>query len=196
MTAKQERKRGLMQRLLTGKRRFPAFQLPWSSATFGQVLTTMNAQNPWPYDMLHFMKTWLNPKIEVGPSPIEGKGLFANEPIAKGEQLTRNGEDDYVIMTDEEFRAFTTTASSYDAIALGNGTHRVSKVSRKQDPSNYGNHSCDPTAELIDSGLIARRDIKAGEEITSNYALHSGKDWSMVCNCGAQNCRKIVRGML
>ena len=39
------------------------------------------------------MKTWLNPKIEVRPSPIEGKGLFAKEPIAKGEQLTRNGED-------------------------------------------------------------------------------------------------------
>jgi hypothetical protein len=67
------------------------------------------------------MKTWLNPKIEVRSSPIEGKGVFANEPIAMGEQLTRNGHDDYIIMTDEAFQAFTTTASSYDAVALGNG---------------------------------------------------------------------------
>src|SRR5215831_10152558 len=98
--------------------------------------------------MLRCMKTWLNPKIEVRSSPIHGKGLFATQPIAKGEQLTRNGEDDYTIMTDERFKAFTQTASSYDAMALGNGLHRVSKVARDHDPSNYGNHSCDPTAEM------------------------------------------------
>jgi SET domain-containing protein len=142
------------------------------------------------------MKTWLNPKIEVRPSHIEGKGLFAKEPIAKGEQLTQNGEDDYTIMTDEEFKAFTKTASSYDAMALGNGAHRVSKVSRDEDPSNYGNHSCDPNAEMNDSGLVAERDIKVDEEITSDYALHSSKDWSMVCNCGAKNCRKVVVGVV
>jgi uncharacterized protein len=142
------------------------------------------------------MKTWLNPKIEVRSSPIQGKGLFAAEPIAKGEQLTRNGEEDYTIMTDEEFKAFTKAASSYDAMALGNGRHRVSKVSRDQDPSNYGNHSCDPTAEMTTSGLVAKRDIKTGEEITSDYALHSSKDWTMACNCGAPNCRKVVRGVL
>jgi uncharacterized protein len=99
-------------------------------------------------------------------------------------------------MSDVEFKAFATAASSYDALALGNGMHRVSKVSRDQDPSNYGNHSCDPTAEMATSGLVAKRDIKADEEITSDYALHSGKDWSMVCNCGAPNCRKVVRGVL
>jgi uncharacterized protein len=141
------------------------------------------------------MKTWLNPKIEVRSSPIEGKGLFAKIPIAPGEQLTRNGEDDYTIMTDEEFKAFTKTATVYDAMALGNGTHRVSQVSRDGDPSNYGNHSCDPTATMNDRGLVARRAIQADEEITSDYALHSSNDWSMVCACGAKNCRKVVQGV-
>jgi SET domain-containing protein len=142
------------------------------------------------------MKTWLNPKITVGVSPIQGKGLFATEPIARGEQLTRNGDEDYTIMTDEEFKIFTKTASSYDAMALGNGMHRVSTVPRDQDPSNFGNHSCDPTAEMTTTGLVARRDIKAGEEITCDYAVHSSKDWSMVCNCGALTCRRVVRGVL
>jgi SET domain-containing protein len=140
------------------------------------------------------MKTWLNPKIEVRPSPIEGQGLFAKEPIPKGEQLTRNGEDDYVVITDEEFWAFTKTAASYDAVALGKGKHRVSRVSRQQDPSNFGNHSCDPNADTNAEGLVAIRDIKADEEITCDYALHSSQSWSMVCNCGAKHCRKIVRG--
>lgn len=53
------------------------------------------------------MKTWLNPKIEVRPSAIQGKGLFAKELIKQGEQLTRDGADDYVVMTDDEFKAFT-----------------------------------------------------------------------------------------
>src|SRR5262249_25478791 len=140
------------------------------------------------------MKTWLNPKIERRPSPIEGHGLFAKEPIARGEQLIRNSEDDYVIMTDEAFWAFTKTVASYDAVALGNGLHRVSMVSREQDPSNFGNHSCDPNAESNDEGLVAVRDIQADEEITCDYALLSSKSWSMVCNCGALNCRKIVSG--
>jgi len=142
------------------------------------------------------MKTWLNPKIEVRASPIEGKGLFAKEPLAQGEQLTRNGDDDYLIMTDKQFHAFTKTARSYDAMALGNGKHRVSRVSREQDPSNYGNHSCDPTAEMNAFCLVAKRDIQAGEEITSDYAVHSSKEWSMVCNCSAKNCRKLVQGVL
>jgi SET domain-containing protein len=142
------------------------------------------------------MKTWLHPKIEVRPSPIEGKGLFAREPISRGEQLTRNGEDDYVIMTDEEFAVFTHTAVSWDAVALGNGLHRVSTVSREQDPSNFGNHSCDPTAQTNSEGLVASRDIRADEEITTDYALHSSKNWSMLCHCGAENCRRVVRGVL
>jgi uncharacterized protein len=142
------------------------------------------------------MKTWLNPKIEVRLSPIEGKGLFANALIAMGEQLSRDGDDDYVIMTDDEFQAFTATARSYDAVALGNGLHRVSTVSRDQDPSNFGNHSCDPTAQTNNEGLVATRDIKAGEEITTDYALCSHKNWSMICNCGAAKCRKVVRGVL
>jgi SET domain-containing protein len=142
------------------------------------------------------MKTWINPKIELRPSRIEGKGLFAKEPISKGEQLIRSGDDEYVIMTDEEFQAFTETVSSYDAVALGDGRQRVSTVSREQDPSNYGNHSCDPNAEMNDEGLVASRDIKAGEEITCDYAPLSSRSWSMVCNCGTPNCRKIVRGMV
>jgi uncharacterized protein len=142
------------------------------------------------------MGTWLNPKIEVRPSAIEGKGLFAKEQIAKGEQLACRGEDEYVIMSDEEFAAFTKNAGSYDAVALGNGRHRVSTVSREQDPSNFGNHSCDPNAEASAAGLVALRDIQVDEEVTCDYAPMSSTSWSMVCNCGAWNCRRIVRGVV
>lgn len=142
------------------------------------------------------MNTRLNPKIEVRPSPIEGKGLFAREPIRKGEQLTSRDESAYVILTDNEFQAYIQAVSVYDAMALGDGKHRVSLVARDDDPGNYGNHSCDPNAETNAGGLVAARDIQANEEITCDYALHSSSNWSMVCHCGAANCRTIVTGMI
>jgi SET domain-containing protein len=141
------------------------------------------------------MTTWLSPKIEVRPSPIQGKGLFARELVPAGEQLTRRDDRDYTVMTDQEFAAYIKTVSSWDAVALGNGTHRVSKVSRDDDPANYGNHSCDPNADSNAGGLVANRNIQVDEEITCDYAPLSSSDWSMECNCGAKNCRGIVTGM-
>jgi uncharacterized protein len=144
------------------------------------------------------MKLKLNPKIEVRPSPIQGKGLFAKQPFKKGEKFrVTTGEHPSVIMTDEEFEAYKKTADHWDAVALGNGTHRVGTLNREDDPSNYGNHSCDPNIAPVDNGgSVALRDIAAGEEITADYAQFSQKGWTMQCNCGAKNCKGIVKGAL
>ncbi|HZU66500.1 MAG TPA: SET domain-containing protein-lysine N-methyltransferase [Ktedonobacteraceae bacterium] len=139
----------------------------------------------------------LHPKIEVRDSPIEGKGLFAKEPFKKGERFTvTSGKHSWVVMTDKEFQDYIRAVQSYDAVYLGNGTHRVSTVSRAEDPSNYGNHSCDPNIAPAGDEMIALRDIEAGEELTLDYAQLSPKSWSMKCNCGAKNCTGIVRGRL
>jgi type I restriction enzyme, S subunit len=46
IAAKQQYKRGLMQQLLTGKRRFPAFQQQkWLDASFGQIFHTKYVRN-------------------------------------------------------------------------------------------------------------------------------------------------------
>ena len=139
----------------------------------------------------------LHPKIEVRDSSIEGKGLFAKEPFKKGEKFrVASGKHSWVIMTDKEFQQYIKTVHSYDAVYLGNGKHRVSTVPREEDPSNYGNHSCDPNIAPADDEMIALRDIAAGEELTIDYAQLSPKTWSMRCNCRAKNCTTIVRGKL
>ena len=143
------------------------------------------------------MTLLLHPKIEVRDSGIEGKGLFAKTPFIKGERFkAATGEHSWVTMTDAEFQAYITTVDSYDAVYLGNGRHRVSTVSREVDPSNYGNHGCDPSTASVDDERVALRDIAAGEELTIDYAEHSPKSWSMRCHCGAKNCTGIVRGKL
>ncbi len=46
ITAKQQHKRGLMQQLLTGKKRFPNFQTqPWLEASFGQIFRAKSIRN-------------------------------------------------------------------------------------------------------------------------------------------------------
>ena len=144
------------------------------------------------------MALTLHPKIEVRDSHIKGKGLFAKEPFRKGEKFrVIYGEHSWIIMTDKEFQEYIKTVTSYDAVYLGNGKHRVSTVSREEDPSNYGNHSCGPNiASTHDDEKIALRDIAAGEELTIDYSELSPETWSMKCNCGAKNCTGIVKGKL
>lgn len=139
----------------------------------------------------------LHPKIEVRESPIEGKGLFAKATFKKGERFNvTEGEHPFVVMTDAEFEAYKQTHDHWDAIALGDGTHKVGTLTREEDPSNYGNHSCDPNIAPDGDASIVLRVIAPGEEITADYAQFSDKDWTMDCNCGATNCTGIVRGKI
>ncbi len=140
------------------------------------------------------METWLNSKLEVKDSPIEGRGLFAKEPLEAEERLVRIHPDRYVIMTDQEFREFKEIVESWDAMALGDGLHRVSIHLREDEPANYANHSCNPNAEVDNEGLVAKRAINSDEEVTCDYGSLSQKGWSMPCRCGAANCRGVVKG--
>jgi SET domain-containing protein len=58
---------------------------------------------------------------------------------------------------------------------------------------NYINHSCDPNSILDIScapKLIAKRDIKVGEEITVNYNETETNGKKVSCYCKTPKCRK------
>jgi SET domain-containing protein len=146
------------------------------------------------------MPLTLNPDIEIKESPIEGKGLFTKVPIKKGQTIWVSKDEepyDEKIYTNEEFEEFQKwcieNGKEWDAVANGDGTHTAAISDREKHPGNYGNHSCDPN---MGKGLVALRDIEAGEELTIDYAQFSSKDWLMKCNCGAKNCKGIVTGKL
>lgn len=142
-------------------------------------------------------KITLNPKINVRDSPIEGKGLFAKESFKKGENFqVTHGKHSSIVMTKKEFEAYKKTVKSWDSAYIGGGKYRVSTLSREEDPSNFGNHSCDPNIAPIGDAVIALRDISVDEELTVDYAQFSRKDWRMECSCDAINCPKTVNGIL
>ena len=57
------------------------------------------------------------------------------------------------------------------------------------------NHSCDPNTEFVGLNLVARRDIRSGEELTVDYATFYDRHMTPFdCDCGSRNCRRRVFG--
>jgi SET domain-containing protein len=122
-------------------------------------------------------------KVYSKNSEIQGKGVFANDDIKKGElvgifkgriipdtkgNLAKYG--DYLLPVDYR-----------NAILVGN----VFK---------FTNHSCNPSCGVKDGvKIIALKEIPKGEEITIDYDTIE-YIWKMKCNCGSPNCRKMTRG--
>jgi len=133
-------------------------------------------------------RTWLDPRIEVRPSSIEGCGLFAHAPIPAGTVVERWGG---TVLTDDQLEAHK--AGKYSAAAIGDGFNLLQDP---HDPVVYGNHSCDPNLWMADDAAVsARRDIARGDELTIDYATHTiDPTWSMACRCESALCRRVIAG--
>ena len=60
-----------------------------------------------------------------------------------------------------------------------------------QPPERYVNHSCDNNTSVRDFCDVAVRDIRAGEEITSDYEA-DGAGLKFECRCGSLKCRGSI----
>jgi len=57
------------------------------------------------------------------------------------------------------------------------------------------NHSCDAIIGMRgEITFVAMCDIRAGEELTHDWATTDDDDYSVECRCGSSNCRKILTG--
>lgn len=135
-------------------------------------------------------ETWISPKIKVRGSKI-GKGMFAEEPIRKGESVVIWGGE------------YTDTENALKAKETGRVVMQWDDdiwtvEDRGSDDTYYINHSCDPNLWMKDiSTLIARRDIGKNEELIADYALWEADEnyvskWE--CECGSPLCRHRITG--
>ncbi len=125
-------------------------------------------------------------ELAVGPSRIDGLGVFAAEPIAAACKIGEiRGESISVAAA----RIRTTRSERIMIVELS--PRRAIDFSKSADPMRYTNHSCQPNARLsIEHGRVefyALRAIAAGEEITVHYGPthHEGR---LRCRCGAPGC--------
>jgi len=142
----------------------------------------------------HFLpRSWVSPKVLLGQSKIQGRGVFAREKILKGEKLMEFGGEaiSREQMDSGDYRSRSIWPVGRDAfIALPNSDPHISL-------DEYLNHSCDANAWLEDEvTLAARRDIEPGEEVTLDQGTWNIEDAYIEdrepCSCGAKTCRGML----
>lgn len=126
--------------------------------------------------------------VAVGPSGIQGQGVFARRVIRRGAVLLRI-DDSRVVDNAHPLRP----EEGEDALHrdfLPDGT-----VVLMRSPERYINHSCDPNAYVYSAGrerfVLAKRDLEKDEEVLVDYSLNAvdGDVWE--CRCGSVHCRGL-----
>jgi hypothetical protein len=140
-------------------------------------------------------RSWTNPRTQVRPSPIQGWGVFAREPILAGEVAEIIGG---TVMTQAQFEAFLATETHYNAVQIAEDMYLIERPKVTEVRCGSLNHSCDSNLWMADEAtVVARRDKATDEELTLDYALHTANPgWELdgPCNCGSPLCRGTVRG--
>ncbi|AMV28382.1 SET domain protein [Gemmata sp. SH-PL17] len=138
------------------------------------------------------LASYRSPKTVIRQSGIVGRGLFATEPIARDEVVCVKGghlldkaslerlkavvSDADMQIADDLFLA-PTTAEEFESVMM------------------FLNHSCEPNVGVQGQIVfVAMRDVKAGEELTLDYATIDHDAEPMPCQCGASTCRGLVTG--
>jgi len=140
---------------------------------------------------MNFKQDWINTKVNMRNSLVEGKGMFASSDIEQGEKIVTFGGNYTDANGIEEARKNGKLIMQWD-------DDLYSYEDRADGDGYFINHSCDPNMWMVDAyTLVAKRDIKSGEELTADYALWEADEnffsaWK--CKCGSPLCRGRVTG--
>jgi len=137
-------------------------------------------------------------KYSLMGNAISGYGIYANKDILKGEIIFQNEGKSHRLITkkyvDEHWNAEEVSVFRKYAWPVGNDVY----VLWDEDPAGWApqNHSCAPNTAFEGLNVKAIKNIRGGEELTLDYTTFLDKEMeSFICNCGAPNCKKIIRGL-
>jgi SET domain-containing protein len=139
------------------------------------------------------VSTWISPKAAKGvPSEVSGRGLRAVEPIEAGEVVAVKGGH---IVTTDELRSLPEKLQNSD-VQITDDLHLVALAEEEYEAVMlFINHSCEPNVGFAGNVvLVTMRDVAAGEELTTDYALFDDYEGAMDCTCGSSACRRRVDG--
>ncbi len=121
----------------------------------------------------------IHKNISVKKSQIEGRGLFADARISKGQQV--------LIFEGDSIRSqdLGNNVDLGDLFPTGPESYLV-----VHEPEMLINHSCQPNTGFKDEvSLVSIKDIEPGEEVTFDYSTVGTDGWEIKCNCGSKACR-------
>jgi hypothetical protein len=137
--------------------------------------------------------SYRSPKTEVRESKIQGRGLFAIADIAKNEIVAVKGGH---IVDGKTLREKIAPRLGPVEIQIDDNLFIAPVSDEERELSMlYLNHSCDPNLGMRgEITFVGIRDIRAGEELTHDWAMTDDDDYSVECNCGAPDCRRTLTG--
>lgn len=108
-------------------------------------------------------------KTKIGPSTIEGIGLFAAEPIAKGTKVWEFHPKLDTLWVKAEIDVLSPASrEQFNRYSFFDTTHETYMFCG--DDGRFFNHSDDPNCDdSMNNATFAVRDIAIGEELTVNY---------------------------
>jgi hypothetical protein len=127
-----------------------------------------------------------HPLVIFKKSKIHGTGGFARTDIRRGIRII-----EYVgpKLAKAEAQAELEKQNSY-IFTLDDNYDIDGSV--EWNPARFINHGCQPNCEAEIDGdriwIVARRSIKAGEELTYNYSYDFDDYKERPCNCGSRGC--------
>ena len=137
-------------------------------------------------------------KYVMKGNALSGYGIYAARKLQPGEIIFACEEKPHRLVTkkyveqnwdekeQESFRKYAWPISSEVYILWDNA------------PSEWApqNHSCSPNTEYSGLNVIATKSIQENEELTLDYTTFLNNEMeSFICNCGAENCKKIIQGI-
>ena len=134
--------------------------------------------------------SYISPKAMVRESTIHGRGLFAVEPIARGEIVCVKGG---YVFDREKLKELQPRLGPAE-IQIGQELF-IGPVAdgEREGAMIFSNHSCEPNIGVAGQIVfVALRDIAAGEELTHDWATTDDDDYELECRCGAPSCRKVI----
>lgn len=137
--------------------------------------------------------SYISPRAAKGRrSGIEGRGLIAVEAIGRDEVVAVKGGHIVDTLT---LHALPERLQNSE-IQIADGLHLAALDEAEYEPVMlFLNHSCEPNVGFAGNiVLVAMRDVAAGEELTTDYALFDDYQGSMRCRCGTASCRGTIDG--
>jgi SET domain-containing protein len=136
------------------------------------------------------LASYRSPKTAVKNSGIVGRGLFAAEPIPRGEVVCVKGGHLIDRATLERHSSVVNDAE----LQVADDLYLAPLASDEfEGVMMFLNHSCEPNVGVQGQIVfVAMRDIEVSEELTLDYATIDHGAEPMACRCGAAACRGVV----
>lgn len=138
----------------------------------------------------------------IRKSSIHLKGIFANEDILRNKIIYEIRENELEKVLIKDIKKWPTKKKElFLRYSFQGGDNfyysGISNFSSENpvDDSFYMNHSCDPNCWHNGVKIVARRNIKKGEELTIDYGTimaPNGLENNFPCDCASKECREFI----